>query len=121
MDLIGTHTSPLVFMIIVAIVFLVLGCFVEGPPIVLVFIPLLMPVAIKLGIDPIHFGVMFGLVNLIGSLTPPMAVTMYMTCSITGATVEEYPGKCCRSLSRCLWSWVCSSFSRRYRFYFLTG
>jgi tripartite ATP-independent transporter DctM subunit len=90
MNLIGTHTSPMVFTIIVAIVFLILGCFIEGPPIVLVFIPLLMPVAIKMGIDPIHFGVMFGLVNLIGSITPPMAVTMYMTCSITGATVEEY-------------------------------
>ena len=90
MGIIGSFASPLLFLFVVTIIFTILGFFIDGPPLILIFIPLLVPVAEEIGVDPVHFGVVFGLVNLVGALTPPMAIAMYMVCSVTGATVGEY-------------------------------
>jgi len=82
--------SPLAFLFLVNVVFLFLGCIIEGTPLYLIFVPFLMPVVHSYGIHPVHFGVVFAYVILIGQLTPPMGLTMFLVCSITGADTTEY-------------------------------
>jgi C4-dicarboxylate transporter, DctM subunit len=53
----GYELSPLVFLLMVNLILLVLGCFLEGSTIILVILPVLLPTAVALGIDPVHFGV----------------------------------------------------------------
>ncbi|MFH1651859.1 MAG: TRAP transporter large permease [Chloroflexota bacterium] len=90
MGIVKTFATPLIFLVMVSVIFTILGFFIEGPALVLIFIPLLMPIAREIGVDPVHFGVVFGLVNLVGALTPPVANAMYMACAVTGATPEQY-------------------------------
>ena len=63
--------SPLVFLLFVNVLLLILGCFLEGTTIILVILPVLLPTAVALGIDPVHFGVV-AIVNIMfGLITPP--------------------------------------------------
>ena len=59
-------------------------------PIILVFVPLLMPVASDMGLDPIAFGVLIHYSSLIGLITPPVAVVMYILTNIAQIDVGEY-------------------------------
>jgi len=83
-------TEPLLFLLGVNVLFLFLGCLMDTVPIILIFVPLLMPTIIKLGIDPIHFGVITVFNLLIGLITPPYGLTMYLVCRIAGIGVTEF-------------------------------
>lgn len=83
-------TSPTLFLLGVNVVFLLLGCVVDTVPILLVFVPLLMPAVNALGIDPIHFGVITVFNLLIGLITPPYGLTMYLLCRISGVSLVEF-------------------------------
>jgi C4-dicarboxylate transporter DctM subunit len=82
--------SPLVFLLGVNIIYLLLGCFVDTIPILLVFVPLLMPTVTALGIDPIHFGVITVFNLLIGLITPPYGLTMYLVCRMANISFLEF-------------------------------
>jgi tripartite ATP-independent transporter DctM subunit len=86
----GLTTSPILFLLGANFVFLVLGCVVDTVPILLVFVPLLMPAVKALGIDPIHFGVLTVFNLLIGLITPPYGLTMYVLCRISGISLVEF-------------------------------
>jgi len=83
-------TNPLVFLGITNVVYLVLGCTLEVVPILLVLVPVLMPTVRALGIDPVHFGVMTVFNLLIGLITPPSGLTMYLLCRIAGISLQEF-------------------------------
>jgi len=83
-------SSPLVFLAIVNVLFLVLGCVLEVVPILLVLVPVMMPTVTALGIDPIHFGVVTVFNLLIGLIMPPSGLTMYLLCRIADVTVQEF-------------------------------
>ena len=68
--------SPLVYLLIVNLLLLFVGCFMEGIAAMLILIPILVPVAMKLGIDPVHFGLVFVLNLMIGTVTPPVGVVL---------------------------------------------
>lgn len=75
-------SSPLMFLIVVNIFLLILGCFMDIMSAILIVGPLLGPMAIEFGIDPIHFAIIF-IVNLeIGYLTPPMGINLFVASSI---------------------------------------
>jgi len=80
--LVQLTTSPLVFLLIVNALLLVVGCFMEALAAMLVLIPILVPVALKLGIDPVHFGLVFVLNLMIGTITPPVGVVLYVTAKV---------------------------------------
>jgi tripartite ATP-independent transporter DctM subunit len=82
--------SPLVFLAIVNVVYLLLGCTLEVVPILLVLVPVLMPTVHALGIDPVHFGVMTVFNLLIGLITPPSGLTMYLLCRIADISLQEF-------------------------------
>lgn len=86
----GLTSSPLQFLLGVNLVYLALGCVVDTVPILLVFVPLLMPSVRALGIDPVHFGVITVFNLLIGLITPPYGLTMYLLCRISGLSLVEF-------------------------------
>ena len=78
-----------VFLLLVNILLLVLGTFMDLAPMLLICTPIFMPVIIKLGIDPVHFG-MIMILNLgIGLITPPVGPTLFVGCAIGKVTMEE--------------------------------
>jgi C4-dicarboxylate transporter, DctM subunit len=83
-------SSPTIFLYVVSLVVLILGCIVEGAPLMLVLVPLLAPAAERMGIDLVHFAVIFEVCTLIGQLTPPVGITMFVVCQIGEVGVAEY-------------------------------
>jgi tripartite ATP-independent transporter DctM subunit len=81
--------SPLVFLLLVNGILLVVGCFMEALAAMLILIPILCPVAVKLGIDPIHFGLLFVLNLMIGTITPPVGVVLYVTAKVANISFER--------------------------------
>jgi tripartite ATP-independent transporter DctM subunit len=80
--------SPLAFLLAVNLLLLVLGCFLEGTTILLVIIPVLLPTAQSLGIDPVHFGVVAVVNIMIGLITPPYGLLLFMMVRIAGVPLK---------------------------------
>ena len=78
----GWQLSPLMFLVVANVLLLLLGCFLEGTTILLVIVPVLLPAAKALGIDPVHFGVMAVLNIMIGLVTPPYGLLLFMMMKI---------------------------------------
>ncbi len=85
----GLTTSPLVFMSLVAVLLFVVGMFLESNAAYIMLVPLLHPIALQYGIDPLHFGFLFVLNLVIGMLTPPVGVVLFVVCGITGVRMRE--------------------------------
>ena len=84
-----TGGNWIIFFIIVNIVLLIAGCFLDSTSALYIFTPLFAPVALELGISPIHLGVVM-IVNLaIGLFTPPVGVNLYVACGIGDIKIEE--------------------------------
>lgn len=86
----GITTDPLVFLIIAILIYLVLGAMLDTVPIVLVFVPLLMPTVKALGIDEVHFGVITVFTLLIGLVTPPYGLTMFLLCRLADISMMQF-------------------------------
>ena len=82
-------TNPLVYLVIVNLLLLVVGCFMEALAAMLVLIPILIPPALALGIDPVHFGLVFVLNLMIGTVTPPVGVVLYVTAKVAQVPFER--------------------------------
>ncbi len=81
--------SPLVFLLAVNIMLLILGCFLEGTTIILVILPVLLPTAQALGIDMVHFGVMCVVNIMIGLVTPPYGLLLFMMTKIADVPLRD--------------------------------
>ena len=77
------HLSPVGYLLLVNAVLLVLGCLLEGTTILLVIVPILIPTAKALGIDLVHFGVVVVVNIMIGLLTPPFGLLLFVTANMT--------------------------------------
>ena len=74
--------TPSLFLLLSMLVLLVVGCFLDPVPAVLIFAPILTPVAISLGLDPIHFGTLMVITFCIGLITPPVGMTLFVAAGI---------------------------------------
>lgn len=83
-----TH-DPLVYLALVAVLLFVVGMFLESNAAYIMLVPLLHPIAIAYGIDPLHFGFLFVLNLVIGMLTPPVGVVLFVVCGVTGIPMRE--------------------------------
>jgi len=81
--------SPLGFLLLVNLILLLLGCFLEGSTIILVILPVLLPTAVALGVDPVHFGVVAVLNIMIGLVTPPYGLLLFMMTKIADISLME--------------------------------
>jgi tripartite ATP-independent transporter DctM subunit len=78
-----------VILLLINIMLLVLGCLMDMAPLILICTPILLPVVTKLGVDPVHFGIIM-LLNLgIGLLTPPVGATLFVGCAVGKVTMEQ--------------------------------
>ena len=85
----GVSQEPWVFLMMVNVLFLFVGTIMDATPAVIILVPILYPVANRLGIDPIHFGTVL-VANLgIGLVTPPVGVVLYVAASIGKVSIEE--------------------------------
>ena len=81
--------SPLSFLLAANVILLVLGCFLEGTTILLIIVPVLLPTAQALGIDPVHFGVVAVVNIMIGLITPPYGLLLFMMVKIAGVPLRD--------------------------------
>ena len=81
--------SPLAFLLCVNLLLLALGCFLEGTTIILVILPVLLPTAQALGVDPVHFGVVAVLNIMIGLVTPPFGLLLFMMVKIAEVSLRD--------------------------------
>jgi tripartite ATP-independent transporter DctM subunit len=88
--MISISSNPYVFLLIVNVALLVLGCFLEGTANLIILTPILMPVVTELGIDPVAFGVMMVLNLTIGGITPPFGTMMYTVCAVNKVETMDY-------------------------------
>jgi C4-dicarboxylate transporter DctM subunit len=86
--LLAWDLNPITFLICVNILLLVLGCVLEGTTILLVIVPVLIPTAQALGIDPVHFGVVVVVNIMLGLVTPPYGLLLFIMTRISGAPMK---------------------------------
>ena len=88
--LLSLTSNPAWMLLIISLVLLVLGCVLDAMAMLIVLTPILVPVMVSLGIDPVHFGVIFVLNLTIGLLTPPYGVVMFISSAIARVTIREF-------------------------------
>jgi C4-dicarboxylate transporter DctM subunit len=86
--------SPWMFLVVVNILLLIAGNFMEPSSILLITAPILFPVAMKLGIDPIHLGIIMTVNMEIGMITPPVGLNLYVASGISGMGLTETTKAC---------------------------
>lgn len=83
------HLNRIAFLLLVDVLFLVLGCFLDVSVLLLVFVPMLLPAVKALGIDLVHFGVLVVLNMMIGLIHPPFGMLLFVTKALTGIPIGE--------------------------------
>lgn len=81
--------NPLVFNLIVAAMLFVVGMFLESNAAYIMLVPLFHPVAMAYGLDPLHFGFLFVFNLVLGMLTPPVGVVLFVVCGVAGISIHE--------------------------------
>jgi len=87
--LIGLTESKVVILLIINVILLAVGTFMDATPAVLIFTPIFLPVVIKLGVDPLHFGILMILNLCIGICTPPVGAVLFVGCSIADTKITH--------------------------------
>lgn len=87
--MVGLDVSPLVFLLMVNLIILALGCLLDASTIILVIIPLFIPTCRELGIDLVHFGVVAVVNCMIGLITPPYGILLFVINAVTGIPLAE--------------------------------
>ncbi len=85
----GYELSPIAFLLMVNVILLVLGCLLEGTTILLIVVPVFLPTAQALGIDPVHFGIVAVVNIMIGLITPPYGLLLFIMTNISGAPLRQ--------------------------------
>lgn len=82
-------SDPTLFILLVMAVLIVVGMFIESNAAYIMLVPLLAPIALKYGVDPLYFGFLFVLNLVVGMLTPPVGILLFVVSGITGARIGE--------------------------------
>lgn len=85
--LLGLSSNPVVILLIINLILLFVGCFMDMTPAVLIFTPIFLPVVTKLGMHPVHFGIIMSMNLCIGLCTPPVGSVLFVGCGIAGLPV----------------------------------
>lgn len=87
--LLSITTNPYIILVLVNLLLLVVGCFLETIAAISILVPVLMPILLKVGVDPIHFGVVMTLNLMVGLLHPPLGMVLFVLARISGLSVER--------------------------------
>ncbi len=99
----GIADGPVSFLIAVNLMIFVLGCFIEALVILLIVVPILVPVAMGFGIDPVHFGIIVVLNLMISILTPPMGMALFVVAQVGNIPYQR--------LARAILPWLIPPFA----------
>ena len=88
--LLNMTSSPIVLLMVINLLLLFVGMFLEGGAALVILAPLLVPAVLSFGIDPIHFGMIFIVNIMIGGLTPPFGSMMFTVCTIVNVKLEDF-------------------------------
>ncbi|MXC61330.1 TRAP transporter large permease [Escherichia coli] len=90
LDLLNTISdNPIIILLIINIILLIIGTFMDMTPAVLIFTPIFLPVVTELGMDPIHFGIVMVLNMCIGICTPPVGSVLFVGCSVSKLPINK--------------------------------
>ena len=81
--------SPVVILLLINIFLIIVGCFIDNIAAVIILTPILLPVVTKLGVDPIHFGIIITVNLAIGFITPPYGINLFVASAISGESIER--------------------------------
>lgn len=82
--------NPLLLLLLINLLLILVGMFIEGSAALILLTPILVPVIADVGIDPVHFGIVMVLNLTIAGVTPPLGTLMFTTCSITGVSIGRF-------------------------------
>lgn len=82
--------NEILFLLLLNVILLVLGMFLDATAILIIVVPVLVPVFAALGLDPVHMGVMVVMNLMIGMVTPPFGLVMYVVCNILKVTITDF-------------------------------
>ncbi len=84
----GFSENPVVLLLLIALILLVVGCFMDATPAILIFTPIFLPIVTSFGVDPIHFGIMVIFNLSIGTITPPVGTVLFVGAKVADAPIE---------------------------------
>ncbi len=87
--LLGLSDNPIIILLVINIILLIVGVFMDMTPAVLIFTPIFLPIVSKMGIDPIHFGIIMVLNLSVGLCTPPVGSVLFIGCSVAGIKIDK--------------------------------
>ncbi len=87
--ILGISANKLVILLVITVFLLIIGAFMDIGPAILIFTPILLPIMAKLGVDPVHFGIIMIYNPAIGTITPPVGSGLYVGASVGKVKVEE--------------------------------
>jgi tripartite ATP-independent transporter DctM subunit len=87
--ILGTTRSPLLILLLINVFLIIVGCFMETLAALLILTPVFMPVIKAVGIDPVHFGLVMVLNLMIGTLTPPVGIVLFVVARVAKLPFEE--------------------------------
>jgi tripartite ATP-independent transporter DctM subunit len=87
--LIALTESKIIILLIINVILLAVGTFMDATPAVLIFTPIFLPVVIKLGVDPLHFGILMILNLCIGICTPPVGAVLFVGCAVADTKITQ--------------------------------
>lgn len=86
---IGFSHGAWLFLILTIVILIIFGAVLEGAPALIIFAPILVPIAVQLGFDPLHFGIVMVLAMGFGLFSPPIGLGLYTTCAICGVEMKN--------------------------------
>ncbi|MGM0920462.1 MAG: TRAP transporter large permease [Bacillota bacterium] len=87
--LLGLTDNPIMILLLMNVILLIIGTFMDITPAVLIFTPIFLPVVATFGMDPVHFGIMMAFNLCIGNITPPVGSALFVGCSIGKVKIEQ--------------------------------
>ncbi len=90
----SVSSNPLIVLLLVNLLLLVIGCFLETIAAITILVPVLLPLMAHIGVDPVHFGVIMVLNLMIGLLTPPVGMVLYILARVSGLSFEQTVRAC---------------------------
>jgi TRAP-type C4-dicarboxylate transport system permease large subunit len=87
--LLGISNNPIMILLIINMILLFVGIFMDMTPAVLIFTPIFLPIVTALGVDPVHFGIIMVLNLSVGLCTPPVGSVLFIGCSVSGLSIDK--------------------------------
>ena len=87
--LLALSDNPIIILLIINLILLIVGIFMDMTPALLIFTPIFLPIALELGVDPVHFGIILTFNLCIGICTPPVGSALFVGCSVSGVKIDQ--------------------------------